>query len=159
MEHLYWDGRPLGEILDESPNDEFVKLLDKAGVQITKSIRLHNLRLRLEDYLVNQFTIKKFVFNADIQEQPLPDSPLATKLFEKLGEKGIVANGYINHAKDLKVKVLELENEDLDKLVAYIVVIMNPVDKIKKKSIRGIDAWLDIQEGLDVHSGNSTILQ
>ncbi|PVH69964.1 hypothetical protein DL98DRAFT_149649 [Cadophora sp. DSE1049] len=152
MEHICWDERPLGEILDESPDYEFVKQLEKASVQITKTIRVQKLRLRLEYYLLNQFTLRKFLFNAEIKEQPLPDSTLPIKLFQKLGVKGMVAYGYIHHADDLKVQVRELDDEDLDQLVAYIEVIMKPVDGIKKPGIDGINLWVSMQEGLDAHS-------
>ncbi|CAG8982687.1 hypothetical protein HYALB_00000968 [Hymenoscyphus albidus] len=145
MENLSWAHQPLQQFLDESPNSDSLTQVTKALVQATKSVKRAKLRLELECLLQRQYIEYKRNFNAELQLQSLPSCELATKLFHRLQEKGMVVYGYIHHTDGLEAQVLELDDEDINLLIESIGNFLEAKREQQNPGIVGIYLWLSMQ--------------
>ena len=154
MENLSWNGQPLEQVLDESPNSDHVFLIVKALVQAQRHVRVTELRLQLERLIQGQYVEYKRTFNAEILKLLL-SSELATKLFHKLGGVGIVLYGYIHHKEGLEVRVLELDDEDLEVLIGTMGKFLKVEKENRNPGILGIELWLSFHH---VNACSGTLL-
>jgi hypothetical protein len=149
MENLYWDGRLLSEALSDTNSD--LAQFKRAHIQFGKYLQICVLVKKLQPHLLEKFC------NGAVQEEPLPDSEVATQLFAQLGAQGMVVYAYIHHL-GLEAEFLGLDEDELRYAITLIGNMLKlESDGLQNPGLARIRLLVKLIP-LDVHSGKSYLV-